>query len=531
MSKISKKSDSGVKATAAPNNLLNEQEPKFNLVKITLILFALASLASTIIFDTTTDVNSLPMTIIGISLLIGVAVFLIISNKLNEKSFIFLIFLAGFLLRLNYVLYTDLGRTVRVRQHDVYGFGTEKGHAGYIEYFYNNGFTLPDDNPMYTAQFYHPPLHHFLSALWMRLLTTFGMGYDRAITSLQYLVMFYSSCCMLVSYKIFKELKIKGLGLYLATATVAFHPTLIILAGSINNDILSILFSLLALYTTLKWYNDSNIKNIIPIALSIGLGMMTKISVVIIAIPVAFLFLVKLANQKKSKTDFVKQYVVFGAICIPLGLFSPIRNYIKFKTPIGYVPGLSEGSDQYIGFRTTFERLFDFSYNPFSNIYLNRVSAYSDYYEYNPFVALIKTSLFGEYNFSTTKGIAFWAHLLLYFNIALIVVALAAEIFVIIKKMKGSDKNIFIFLGFYHILLIINYVSFCFKFPHTCSMDFRYITPALTLGALFLGSAVTILNTDEKYNKKITKILNCVAACIVVVFCLSSTAVYVILQN
>ena len=222
---------------------------------------------------------------------------------------------------------------------------------------------------------------------------------------------------MLVSERIFTKLRINGLPKLLAISIVAFHPTFIILAGSVNNDILSILFVLLSVYSTLVWYEDPTVKNILYIALSIGLGMSTKLSAALVAIPIAFVFLIKLISDKKNVIENIRQFCIFGTVCLPLGLWFSIRNNIRFKVPFTYVQRLSEESDQYIGDKTVFERLFDFSYHPFENVFLNRIATGADFYEYNPFVAIVKTSLFGEYYF---KDIASYCRILLIMNIIMI---------------------------------------------------------------------------------------------------------------
>ena len=101
---------------------------------------------------------------------------------------------AGFLLRLWYVLYTP----VNVRQHDVFSFGAEEPitvfsnyrHAEYIEYICRY-LSLPEVDPRAAglSQLYHPPLHHLLAGLWLRLQLALGSGYRRAVESIQLLTL------------------------------------------------------------------------------------------------------------------------------------------------------------------------------------------------------------------------------------------------------------------------------------------------------------------------------------------------------
>lgn len=525
MSKVSKKNRESLKID---NTLVPNSDDNGSLIKKSFLLSALACLFSTFIFNKSQGVNSLSIVIVGLALVVGTAVFLAVNKKLTARNVLILLLISGFLLRLDYVLYTTITSTSRVRQHDLFQFGGEKGHSAYIEHFYNNGFKLPDFNPTTKAQFYHPPLHHFIVALWMRLLTTFGMSYERAISSIQYLTLFYSCCCMFVSERIFSKLNLRGVGLNIAMAIVVFHPTFIILAGSINNDILSVLFILLAIYTTLRWYQESTVKNILLIALSVGFGMMTKLSVALIAFPIALVFLIKFVNAKKEMFSYFTQYCAFGCLCIPLGMWFSIRNSIKYKVPFNYVMRQSDTSDQYIGFHSLYERLFDYSYHPFSNVFENMGGEAADYYEYNPFVAIIKTSIFGEYNYtSKNEFIVTPCRILLYINMALIALSLIAFVYCLVKKSDFLDRTQKIFFAFYQILLFLNFIVFSFEYPHSCSMDFRYIVPTLVIGAMFIGIFVEQCRKQSK--KSFSNAVMGVSIGLTSLFSIFSTVVYIML--
>jgi len=295
MSKVSKNVSAAKPKDAVQQKYRSDVDG--SIISKVVIILGILCILSAIVFDVTQSYNGTALVVCGLIVIIGLAIYLAVNKKLTTQNVILLLFAAGFILRLDYVLYTKLAETSRIRQHDVYDFGSGKGHAGYIEFFYENGFKLPDFNPTTKSQFYHPPLNHFIAALWMRLLTTFGASYSRAVSSIQFLPLFYSSCCMIVCERIFSKLKIEGLGKILAVSIVAFHPTMILLSGSINNDCLALLFTMLAVYYTVVWYDDPTNRNILMLALSIGLGMSTKLSAALVSIPIAAVFLMKLIKQ------------------------------------------------------------------------------------------------------------------------------------------------------------------------------------------------------------------------------------------
>ena len=470
------------------------------LIRSLCIIAAAFCLSCVFIFDKTKRIDSFTVSAFGICIIAAVVFLLRADNRLTEQNIFILLFAAGFLIRLNYILYTPVTLTRAVRQHDVWEFGSGMGHAGYIEHFYYNGFTLPNFNPITVNQFYHPPLHHFIAAMWMRFLTALGMEYDRVVSNIQYLTLFYSVCCILVSERILSNLNVKGTGKFAALSIVAFHPSFIILAGSINNDILSVLFILLAVNATVRWYRFPKMSNIIWVALTIGLGMMTKLSVALAAPPIAFVFLVKFIKTIRAKENWKNlfgQYLIFGTFSFPLGLWFYLRNYIIYGVPVNYVMRLSDKESHYLGNYTIMERLFKLGDKPFDNVFLRSTLYGDEYWEYNPIVTLVKTSIFGEYNYAyNNKDILFPAKALLWINIILIAISVAAMVYCVVSERIHVDIILRLFLLFYQVLNIVNYIVFSIQYPHTCSMDYRYIVPTCVIGAVYIGMLINHIDLE-----------------------------------
>ena len=132
-----------------------------------------------------------------------------------------------------------------------------------------------------------------------------------------------------------------------AMAVVAFHPSFIILAGSVNNDMLSVLFSLLSVLAAVRWYREPTLPRILCVALAVGLGMMTKLSVAMVAPAIAVLFAVKFFQSRAFKR-LIGQFAAFAAVCCPLGLWWGVRNLIRTDTPLTYVPDIGKSNIQYL---------------------------------------------------------------------------------------------------------------------------------------------------------------------------------------
>lgn len=452
-----------------------------------------------------------------------VLIYLACTDRLTDKAFVVVIFALGFVLRLAYVLYTDIS----VRQHDVGNFDMEIGHCGYIRYFYEN-FNLPDFDVRNYWQFYHPPFHHIIAALWMRLQTFLGIDYYAAGENVQILTLFYSSICMVLSYKIFRQLGLKGRGLVCAVAIVAFCPTFYIMAGSVNNDILSIAFMLAAVLNTLYWYKNQTFPRIMAISLCVGFGMMTKLSVWMVAPAIAFVFLYVFFKNLKDFKKYLVQFLCFGVLCAPLALWWQVRNLLKFGVPLTYVPALSITSDQYIGNLPVTERLFDFSAGQFANVGDQFVTYGASYNEYNPLVALFKTSMFDELiNTNNYPKIAGFNIILFWSAVIIGIFGFAAMIYAFCKRKNSALNNVHkIFIALIYAVFFVSYYIFCFQFPFVCTENIRYAVPLIILGAFFTGLAVQYLGkaSDKKYKS----VARGAIYTLVTVFSVSSVLVYYI---
>lgn len=456
----------------------------------------------------------------GLLVIVGIFMYLALTDRLTYDKVLLLILAAGFLVRLVYVMYTP----VTERQHDVNTFGKGKGHSGYIEYIYNN-WNVPDMDVRKISQFYHPPMHHILAAIWLRIQTTLGIAYKNACENIQILTLFYSSICMILSYKIFRALNLRKAALNVAVAIIAFCPTFFIMAGSINNDILSITFMLGAVLNTIYWYRNQKFRHIIAIAFCVGFGMMTKLSVWMITPAIAFVFIYVFFKNLKNFKKYLLQFLTFGVICVPLGLWWAVRNFVKYGVPLTYVPMLSLTSDQYIGNIPFTKRLFDFSLFQFNDVGDQFTRYGGAYNEYNPTIALFKTSVFDELiTVSNYPKIAVFNKILFWSAVAVALIGFVTMIIMLIKKNKELDMPMKIFMFLIYGVIFVSYYVFCYQFKHVCTENIRYAVPLIVIGAYFVGLAFQHLQADKKKTYK--KVLSKCIFVITGIFCVSSVLVY-----
>lgn len=456
------------------------------------------------------------------------------SDDIKRRFDVFLIMSISFAQKLHYILITS----VYTRQNDVHHFGGEKGHAGYIEYLlYNHSIANFDVRERW--QFYHPPLHHSISAAWIWINENiFMVGANAARESLQTLSLFYTLCIIITAYKILRHFKLSGIALYVPLIIIAFHPCFTIYSSAINNDPLALLFTLLAVLYTLKWYRNRSFKVLMKISVFMGLAMMTKLTSAVAAPAIAIVLLAVLIqefkeNSGKSAIKYIKQYVCFLLVCAPMGLWYQGRNFIKFGVPITYVQGLSTGETQYLKGQNFLDRITDFSSYQFDSVFEQWAQKQEDgsiigYNEFNPLVALLKNSIFGEsineHSFSDETilclcNVFFWLAAVI---AVLFFVNMAVSLFLKHKNVKAMDKA---FLATFYFLLMLSFYIMSAAAPFTCSMNFRYITPTVIITSLFAGLSLDKLK-DSSISKTGIMIINTTAITVSIAFAWMSIVIY-----
>ena len=459
-------------------------------------------------------------------------------EKIDDQKVILLLFVLAFAARLVYIL--DI--SVTVNQHDTSSFSVLQnyGHTGYIRYLMEN-LSLPDFDVRGKSQFYHPPLHHLICAVWMKLQMTVGFTLEEAAENIQVLTLFYSMVSLYAAKRILDLFQIKGIPYYTAFSIIAFHPTFFLLAGSINNDGLSVMFAFLAVYAALLWYRNPKWYRILAVAACIGLSMCAKLATGVIAPAVAFLFLFRFFQNKgaKEKGKLVGQFALFGTVCIPLGIGWQVRNYLQFGVPLTYVPRLSDTADQYLGDYSVWDRFFDFrSLIDFGVMPARTGQQSAEYFEHNIPLAAVKTSLFGEYSVWKKKWMLDgMATVLFWIAVVIAVAAVFAAVFLLvrllIKKKDDRSENAgaypaeLLSLVIYTLTILGSYVVFCFEYPHFCSMDFRYIVPLLLTGTVFIALAMKAISAENgDRSKAAVRVSFSVLLVLTVIFSFISVVLY-----
>lgn len=450
--------------------------------------------------------------ITAISLLIIIILFYAVKKikkqKINYKDIILIIMILGIFIRAMYIIYTPITE----RQHDVYSIEDE-GHLGYIYTIYETG-KLPNTN---NIQFYHPPLFHSIAAGWLKINDIFNVSLDRSLEGIQILTAVFSSLLMLVAYRILEKIEIKNIYKIIIMAVMALHPTFIILAGSINNDILMILLSFYIILYLIKWNDKPNIKHTIVLAVITGCSVMTKLSGAIMAVPIIYTFIKKIVEIYKTEKNrllgLFGKFALFGMISLPLGLWHPIRNLILFNQKIGEV--LLPAKGLYIGQYSVVQRFLSISFKELLGYVYCTIPG-----DHNVFAFIVKCSILGEFTYS--NSISIYVTFFKIINLIVIFISILFT-FILIVKYKVKDKNGFIttiiLITFF--INIISYYQFNIKYPYLCTMDFRYIVPTIFTGVI----TISLVLNDYIKNDTIKEVIEYIIA----LFCVLSFALFFVI--
>ncbi len=472
----------------------------------------------------------------------------IIKREINGDRGILWTVWFGMLMRAGYVLFYDI-TTLQNDGGTFSGFGTpdiNNGHIGYIEYIYKF-FHLPSMDPYEYFGYYHPPLHHVIEAVWLTVQRFLGVPEVLAFENLQIPTLIYSGLCMVVMLLILKEADIEDKYIIPGMILFAFHPRMMVLGGSVNNDILALLLLLCTIWRALVWIREKSFKNIILIALALGFGMISKLNTAICAFSLALVFLIALIDAFKdgnilSRKNILLQYLVFGVIAIPIGLSYIIRNMILF----GEKPGIPSPAiipnesvmytGEYsvwsiIGIPSIFDLHIEFPFHPISARAIH-----------NTWVILFQTGLFAEaFPAEINDYLLSFAQIAYVASIIVALVTTVVFIATYFKKLITEAKSVKFalpyptkeetkkgvvstkdavnkverttFLLFTYIFMLLSFSLYVFKYPYTCSSDFRYMTACLVFTSLgFINCQKLGKEGISKYVVPVTNF--CMAACL-----------------
>ena len=317
----------------------------------------------------------------------------------------------------------------------------------------------------------------------MKCISLFTTNNRILIESLEFLSIIYSVLTIIIVYKIMKEIGFDDKQTILPIILLTFHPLFIFLSRLVNTDGLVNLLMLISVLYLIKWYKNPTYKNISILAISIGLAGMTKTSVLVMAIPIIFVYMkkvIKEADNFKLLKTIIFQGLILVVITLPMIFWYQFRNYYKFNQPFF---GIVEALDILKVKNNSFGARWILNQEFFNEILEKQAS--------NVWANLIISSI----NFSIDFDAIPFAISMMLRGMSLIFIIIS--IISIIKNFKNEEnKDLLSILLVTYISWIFGYIYFNYSLPYSCTIHARYIVIAIIIGIIYIG---ILFNNSKKF--------------------------------
>ncbi len=477
-------------------NKYKRREVFLRLILINTILFFLIYVVfyeiTLLFYEFTT---SLQLVIVGICVVFVLFNYVYIvcyykKQKLSLEEIIYLVGFLAFLFRAMYALFNPISNVSR--QHDTIAFTNGGGHLGYIWYVWAYG-KVPNVDPRNYWEFYQPPLYYLICGYWVNMYTFLKVPIIEAAENIQLFSLFCVTGTGIVADEIvYKYTNCNKNRLFLSIIML-ICPLFAYLAGSVNNDSLLLFMFTISVYLILKWYDNPTFKNIIISAFAVGMTVMTKNSGALIALGILLLFVVHIIKNKNIKGCL--QYLCFGLVSLPIGLWWNIRNVIRFNMPFLYYNPANKDSVQYIPDYSLFERFFDVRYQ-LNHLYVDAFNT-SQSVDHNIVITTFKTILY------TCSAEITMSSLTKVLGTGVFIMAVICLAIILIRSVNGmmnSDVKTEIKSSLLLIIIssLLFYLHFIISEPFVHTMHARYVMPAMTIG-MICACLTKRNNSDKKF--------------------------------
>lgn len=196
-----------------------------------------------------------------------------------------------------------------------------------------------------------------------------------------------------------------------------------------------------------------------------------------------------------------------------VGMFYPVRNFIKFDMPLIWIQRMSETDPQRIQDATVFARLGIPSLKQISYSF----ATFDTTLEQNVWVQALRTALFDELMPDIGSSLFGSSALILLWVSILLVILMNTAFVLSIYKNSELQFGMRVFFAVEYISMLLSYAKFCIDEPYICTMNYRYIPISMILPVI--GTAVWVKShTDEKISdsyRHFKNVLVCAILCFI----------------
>lgn len=378
--------------------------------------------------------------------------------------------------------------------YDLYSYD-HYGHLEYIKYIASYQ-QIPVDSGGWS--FYHPSFYYRVSAFLWNFLDfnqTFSEEYHIKIMQAfsLYIFIFYIYFGLRIIDSFFKvttefntdQNRYTKLIWICSISLFLFWPSNSIHAIRIGNDNFFYLFFAITFFFILKWWYSDKIYYFIMALIFCALNIWAKsngiLSLVIIGILLIIKYIYEKRNSKKTHNNLSASFLAFTFTVIVTVYFSfseRIKEHIKdSKAPIVVGNANQLGDNLIVGSDFCNFALFkplEFVEIPFTNSF-DDSKGRKNFWFY-----LLKTSLFGEFNFE--------APLLMKIGSGISAICLLLMLNILIGIYSARNKTyIYIPMILAFVIFSFSMILFRIDYPYASSNDFRYIFPTIIIAVVLIG--------------------------------------------
>lgn len=394
------------------------------------------------------------------------------------------IFLMSFLINLWYVL-ASWGN---VRQYDYFNFYMQ------ADYFLDHNFFVFNPKEYLSIVYFQPPLWSAVAAVVCKIMMLLGKTEEQGFDFVRFISLFAVSGTAIIFFRMIQRFVFEKWVSVFIFALFCFMPIHSVVANLVNNDAFVYFLMLGALYLGILWYDDNSWLRTMWLSGIIFLAGMTKFSGLMVVPAIAVLGISKLlqvTSQQRLKIIMQGIAIVCSAICgFTWGIF-----LLYHHLPL--VPPMLGGEYQSLAHHTLFERLFTINmwYKPFADVRAGIL-------EPNVFLALLKTSLFGEWSWQGMFGA--WALYVLGGGLA---VCLLVSFFSLFREKLGGSFVLNVAWIVLTFAVLGAWINFWLDYPYFCSSEFRYVLILLPVSLCWLALYLTKKRPSKQLNFVLTGFL------------------------
>ncbi|HHH51358.1 MAG TPA: hypothetical protein ENK76_03210 [Campylobacterales bacterium] len=386
-----------------------------------------------------------------------------------------------------------VGIVVRIAYFNRYGITLFQhdwqGHIDLIKYLTQN-YNIPY-MPNKGWEFPQQPIYYIISAIIYKLGIYEGSTTNQAIYIVGYFSLFCSSVFLIYSYKLLRLLSSNQWVQAVAMLYISLTPSIVYMSSRINNDVLVMALSPMALFYIIKSYQNSFQKYFYPALITTTLLFLTKISTASIELALFTLLIISYIQTHKNKKELY-YFSIVGVFILSWTLwhlYTPLNSSSFYMVNSAKFPKQTiENLD--ISYFTSFH-ITDLIKQGYSYVFGVDTIRYSfPTYQYG-------TMFFGEFDYkyfiNKSPYILIVMRSILIFGL-IYIIGLFSYLVNIYRE--NITNKILLAIVIINLILILKFII---SYPSICNTDFRYFVSSFTIWGFIFARGLYYLIEKKRW--------------------------------